>query len=816
MSTGIRRITRLQAWVLLALMIATTASTRRASAQQQLDGVVVDAETREALAGVHVLLDGTTIGVVTNDEGRFTLTTPTMPADLRMRHIGYQTLRRRVEAPPPAEIVIELVPAVVELEEIFVTGETFAENLMREVIAAKQEWLSALSTYEAQGFSRITLERDDTIVHVSEAAFNQYWDRELGARAVVTRFSRTADWYDDLPLPPSAFVPNLYGDYVDIHGLAFIGPTHPDALDHYAFRLAGRRMQDERVVYDIYVSPRDERLATFIGTVSVFDSVFALAQAELRPARHIVFPQPLVDWRMTYAQQFRRIDGGTTPHPDLHADGRPWLPVDLRIDGTATVALDARRRRVFNVHQRAQISRYKLNNDLPTAPFAHSEQVVHDETALLNDPHFIYGRVLMPMTARETEAIERLRAEPLALRSAFPPMERDGWLASFLAGEPGSVRLKWPTIMGYEFRFRHNRVDGFRTSVGRTLDFSPRLQVEWRLAQATGLRRVRSHVRIRRTIRSLGFAEFAYGRDIQPRQLSHFSIAATSLQPLTGGDDYFDFYWVDGGTISGGISTDGLMLSAGLTIETHRSVAQNLEKTWPFGERFRPNPEITEGRLGSVAIALNWMTSKPINEASVRSLSTHIEHAPGGIPALDYDFTRFQVEAEVHIPTFFRRRPRPAALDLKITAGTSSGRLPTQRYFALDGTLTLLDVVHIGRFGTFRTLHGRTLEGERDLGVFWKHDFTPWPFERGFLWPLAQLGTRVELFGGHGRTWISSATLEDLPFVPFYHDGTVHELGVSLSSIGGSPLRIDAAARVDRPGFSVTIGATLGGLWRRD
>jgi hypothetical protein len=124
--------------------------------------------------------------------------------------------------------------------------------------------------------------------------------------------------------------------------------------------------------------------------------------------------------------------------------------------------------------------------------------------------------------------------------------------------------------------------------------------------------------------------------------------------------------------------------------------------------------------------------------------------------------------------------------------------------------------MHIGRFGTFRTLHGRPLEGERDLGVFWKHDFTPWPFEWGFLRPLAQLGTRVELFGGHGRTWISSATLEDLPFVPFYQDGFVHELGVSLSSIGGTPLRIDAAARLDRPGFSVTIGVRFGGLWRRD
>lgn len=728
----------LQGFFRLIALALLQLSLQSATAQTRLEGVVLDAETRSPLSGAHVVAVETGAGAVTNPEGRFGLVLPQLPAELRIRHIGYETRRVRVES--AAEIVIELTPAVVELDEIVVTGETFAEQLMRNVIAEKQRWSSRLRSYEAEGFSRVLLERDSIIMHVSEVTFDHYWKREHGSRAGVTNYSETAEWYDELPLPPAAHVVNLYDDVVDIQGLSFVGPTHPDALERYVFRLAGRRKLDDRLVYDLYVSPRDERLATFVGRVSVLDSVFAMVEAELRPARHVVFPEPLHSWRAVYAQQFTRVDG-------------PWLPVGLQVDGTVAIAVDAKRRRVFDVRRRAQLSRYRINSELPQAPFDMNKRVIVDEQTVLNDPLFIYGRVLMPLTARETEALERLRNGPSTLREALPPSERAGRLAAFLEGSAESPRLSWPTIMGYEFQFRYNRVDGllskYRTRSGYLAAISARM--------AAGS-----------------------SNRTQPRAL-------TRSYPTR--------------VRRGGLCGIRLTISARLTRETHRSVDREVGTSWPFGESFRANPEIREGTLGSAAVTAQWIGERPRIQSSLRHLEATVQYEPAGA---DFGFTRYGIDAEVYVPTLLRRRPLPASLRLRFTGGAATGSLPPQLLAALDGSLSIADAVHVGRIGTFRTLHSRPLAGRRHAAVFWEHDFTTRPLEWGPLWPLAHRGTSLSLFGGHGRTWLGEAANAGT-----VRDRSLHELGLSLTHLWGTPFRIDIASRLGERGLSIGFGASL-------
>lgn len=241
---------------------------------------------------------------------------------------------------------------------------------------------------------------------------------------------------------------------------------------------------------------------------------------------------------------------------------------------------------------------------------------------------------------------------------------------------------------------------------------------------------------------------------------------------------------------------------------------QSIGQSWPFREPLRRNPAIPEGTLGAAAICAAWTAAKP--SGIVQRIEAEVERAPGKLPGFDFDYTRYRLEADVRIATFFRSRPVQGSLEIRTTAGISAGRLPIQRYSGLDGGLALLDALHVGRFGTFRSLHGRPVEGEHHLGIFWTHDFTTWPFERGLLllWPLAQRGMGITIFGGHGRTWISESTLKALPFAPAYEKGIIHEIGLSISDVGGTLLRLDFAARLDRPGLSLGIGASLGGYRR--
>ncbi|MFQ5571058.1 MAG: DUF5686 family protein, partial [Rhodothermales bacterium] len=296
-----------------------------AQAQVLLKGVVREAETGVSLAAAHVVLEGTTQGTITNREGRFELVVPSLPAALRVRYIGYRTQRVTAETGGARTLDIDLEPAVYELDEIFVAGEDFAANVMRKVIERKQTRQVPLKTVQARGYTRITLENAMRIALISETVFDRSWDRDRGPREVVRSRRETADFYRALQIEPARDVPNLYDDHINIQGLRFIGPTHPDALDYYTFSLAARRGLDDQTVYDIYIAPRTGLEATFIGRLSILDESYAMLEADLRPARHVVFPLPVEAWDVFYRQQF-----------DVVADSF-WLPVDLRLEGTIRV-----------------------------------------------------------------------------------------------------------------------------------------------------------------------------------------------------------------------------------------------------------------------------------------------------------------------------------------------------------------------------------------------------------------------------------------------------------------------------------------------
>ncbi len=60
-----------------------------AKAQQKIKGKVVDAQTSEALPGVNVVVANTTIGAVTNRDGKYEITVPANTDSLLFSYIGY-------------------------------------------------------------------------------------------------------------------------------------------------------------------------------------------------------------------------------------------------------------------------------------------------------------------------------------------------------------------------------------------------------------------------------------------------------------------------------------------------------------------------------------------------------------------------------------------------------------------------------------------------------------------------------------------------------------------------------------------------------
>ena len=124
--------------VLLALSLLAVGTV---SAQQfSLSGKVTDSGTGEPLAGVNVIVKGTTIGVITDIDGNYNLTIPGTEGVIVASFIGYLTKELPVNS-TTGTLNIDMVEDVTNLEEVVVTG--LASSVKRSNLANAVSTVSA-------------------------------------------------------------------------------------------------------------------------------------------------------------------------------------------------------------------------------------------------------------------------------------------------------------------------------------------------------------------------------------------------------------------------------------------------------------------------------------------------------------------------------------------------------------------------------------------------------------------------------------------------------------------------------------------------
>ncbi len=753
--------------LLLVLLLGLLAFSP-AAAQVRLEGLVVDRTTGVPVAQVHVQDEDGGRGSVTNENGRFRLEVEKLPVTLTFRHISYAV--QRVAVREPGEITVRLVPAQITLGELLVVGEDFAPSLMERVIRRKRQMRQNLETVASAGYTRLLLEKQGEIVLMSEAVFDAYWDARRGIREVIRSRRESADFYATFGFEATGPVPNFYDDRIALGGLDFIGPTHPDALKHYVFTLARRREAGAQTIYDLYITPRAETENTLIGTLSVLDGADVLLYADLRPARHVVFPPPVLAWQMGYQQQFGPA-----------ADSTLWWPLDLHAEGRVTVADGARDERTAFASLTARLSDVQVNVPLPAEPYQSPDRVQVDVNSVMDDQLFYRGEGIVPLSPREIEALGRLQGFPLTLAEAFPAEAQGGFLNAFRGYRAGEPPWTWPEVFGVRFRTRYNRVDGVFRGVGQTYGAGDK-QLEVRAGQRSSRGRLTYYARLRRPLGPL-YVEGLYDDDTFAQlHGSRYPDVLASI-PALAGSSYFDYGIRVRYAMTLGV--EKVRWQAALTgaHDVYRST-DRLLRSGVVG-RFDPNPALDAGRFNRLRAAARYATP-PASRALDASAEADVIHA--GSPGTS---ARVGVRLDVQVPTFAARRFDPNTLRVRLAGGVSGGTLPVQERWALDGQLA--------GFAPFGVLHGRLARpyaGDAYAALFWQHDFRTRPFEILHLWPLVGAGTGLRLRGAHGRTWQEGA-----PAMPWHH-----EIGLDATRLFATPLRVGLTRRLDAPGWYGAFG----------
>ncbi|HQG46770.1 MAG TPA: TonB-dependent receptor plug domain-containing protein, partial [bacterium] len=110
-----------------------------------LSGQVYDQQNGLPLAGAQITVDGTLLGAISADDGRFQLQhLSSSYADLTVRLLGYETAHLSVQRMPETSPAIPLRPTVLPLQSILITASRSRES----------EWSPSITTLKQQEIQR--------------------------------------------------------------------------------------------------------------------------------------------------------------------------------------------------------------------------------------------------------------------------------------------------------------------------------------------------------------------------------------------------------------------------------------------------------------------------------------------------------------------------------------------------------------------------------------------------------------------------------------------------------------------------------------
>lgn len=799
----------------------------QATAQRQVTGKIVDAGTGEPLPSAHVIIKDTYQGTITNEDGEYRLLVKEFPATLVVRFLGFESQEQEVPSTGNAPVDFLMRESVSEMGEITVTGEDPAISIMREVIRRKQIWRENLKTYKAEAYTRQQLKNDTSIVSITESVSIAYWDKLRGSREVLKSRRQTANIDAGNNFAGVSYLPNFYDDNLDIAGFDVVGITNPKALSYYTFKLEDIQSIDNQVVYEISVTSNRKLQPLFEGTIYVLGEEYALLSVDLKPNSVVVFPPPVQDFNLSYAQQFSNFGGDF------------WLPVDVRIEGLVEVGVIGLRFPPIGFKQVAKLNNYEVNIPLPDTLFNTRRRFSVDSTTInTGDSLFVREVDVIPLDNEEKSAYEDLDSTA-TLEKAFRPTgfftrfidldgdsdDSGGSVTISSGGESGSKsdsaaarngKKSGPSLFSKLIRnitpqARFNRVDALYLGLQHERRYvNNRLSSKVFGGYSMGYESPAYGVQIGwwPLKNSRNFAAFAgYSAETETRYNSDmYSRTITSFPVVLGFDDYFDYYRREGFNIGSVYRPNYRLGTLRLTYkyEDHSSI--NYKTSYDiFGSSQvqRPNSYADEGKLSAIELQLTKGNDKSAFGAiGADDYTIGVEYSAKAMGS-SWDYARFKIDLYRRFNTFYQRRFLPNTLDMRLNAGTYLGNLPVQKNEVLDAAPGIFTP-----FGAFRTKRFIPYEGASYIALNAEHNFRSVPLEMLGWRGATQTGLSIIAFGGIGRTWVKDEQVANFNsrygFGPHTADNWHMEAGVSLSNIFNL-VRADLAFRIDKPGVFVGV-----------
>lgn len=332
--------------------------------QFTLSGTVRDKSTGERLPFATVKIGDSAYGTTADKDGFYILRLQKGTYNIEVSYIGYNSGGINVEI-INSDVTgnISLEKLSYSTEEILVTGEDPAMDIIRKAVVYKNNFLKTLREYNYDAYSKVIMrtnlgKKDSTteegklgILGILESETRGYFRAPDMEKQIVVSKRETANISKGFIVP---LIVNFYEDKIDLSDEKLPGIISKDCFDSYEYKLKSVLMQDSNRIFKIEVKNKSNVTAQLYGNIYILDSLFALKKIDLktndalnmRGIENLHFEQKFSPYKDNLKNEF-------------------WMPTDVQIyaDG-AFAGLVKFQGEVYTI-----INSYEINRKAPAGIF---------------------------------------------------------------------------------------------------------------------------------------------------------------------------------------------------------------------------------------------------------------------------------------------------------------------------------------------------------------------------------------------------------------------------------------------------------------
>ena len=304
----------------ICLLLVILISVPAVSQVTKIMGHVIDAQTKESIPFVNILIRGTTLGVLTDFDGNYAIEFKAPADSIRATLIGYRPVTKKFQRQKFQNINFELEPEQYNLPEVtIVYSGNPAEVIMKKVADHKnQNSLQGFSSYQYEAYTKIELDANNITEHLrdrkllepfsfifdqidtstingksylpiflTETLSDIYYRKNPRAKKEIIKASKISGFKNE---SLSQFLGNLsaqidiYKDHIPIFEKNFVSPASSYGGDYYKYYLVDSAYIGPNWCYHIMFKPRRKQELTFTGNIWIADTTYAVRKVEMQIA----------------------------------------------------------------------------------------------------------------------------------------------------------------------------------------------------------------------------------------------------------------------------------------------------------------------------------------------------------------------------------------------------------------------------------------------------------------------------------------------------------------------------------------------------